>query len=108
MKTAQWNPSNEGRTMLVEELEALEGRVRLVVGLVVKLREEKTALEQRVEDLQAAVKVQVEQVGALETARQKDQELLARMQEEREEVRLKVDRLLGEIARIEVSIESGA
>jgi uncharacterized coiled-coil DUF342 family protein len=93
--------------MLVEELETLEGRVGLVVGLVAKLREEKAALAQRIEELQSVVKVHEEQVGELEAARQKDREQLAHMREEREEVRLKVDRLLEEIARIEVSIEPG-
>ena len=94
--------------MLTEELEALEGRVRMVVALVAKLKGEKAVLGQRVEELQTVIKVQVEQVGALEAARKKDQEQLIQILEEREEVRLKIDRLLEEIARIEVSVEPDA
>lgn len=100
-------PSDQGRMMLAEKLEDLEGRVRTVVALMTKLKGEKAGLGQRVEELQAVNKAQVEQVGALEAARRKDQEQLVRMQEEREEVRLKVDHLLEEIARIEASVEPG-
>ena len=100
--------SDQDQTMLAERLEELEGRVRLVVALVAKLKDEKVVLEQRVEELQAVIKARVEQMGALEAARKKDQEQLMRMLEEREEVRLKVDHLLEEIARIETSVESGA
>ena len=100
-------PSDQGRMVLTEKLEDLEGRVRTVVALVTKLKGEKAGLGQRVEELQAVNKAQVEQVGALEAARRKDQEQLVRMQEEREEVRLKVDHLLEEIARIEASVEPG-
>ena len=98
-------PSDQGRMMLAEKLEEIEGRVRTVVALMTKLKGEKAGLGQRVEELQAVNKAQVEQVGALEAARRKDQEQLVRMQEEREEVRLKVDHLLEEIARIEASVE---
>jgi chromosome segregation ATPase len=94
--------------MLAEKLEELEGRVRLAVTLVATLKGEKAVLERQVEESQAVIKVQAEQVGALEAARKKDQEQLVQMQEEREEIRLKVDHLLKEIARIEASVESGA
>ncbi|CBE68906.1 MAG: hypothetical protein F9K13_09210 [Candidatus Methylomirabilis oxygeniifera] len=100
--------SDRGRTMLAEKLEELEGRVRLAVTLATKLKGEKVVLERQVDELQAVVRAQAEQVGALEAARKKDQEQLVHMQEEREEIRLKVDRLLEEIARIETSVESGA
>lgn len=93
--------------MLSEELEALEDRVRMVVALVAKLKGERAVLEQRVEELEAVVKAQAEQVGACEVARQKDQEQISRMLEEREQVRLKVDRLLEEMARVEASVELG-
>lgn len=100
--------SDQDQTMLTEKLEELEDRVRLVVALMAKLKEEKIVLERRVEELQAVVKVRVEEVGALEAARKKDQEQLNRMAEEREEVRLKIDRLLEEVVRIEAAVESGA
>lgn len=94
--------------MLTEKLEELEARVRLMVALMAKLKEEKIVLERQVEELRTVSKGQAEQLGALEAARKKDQEQLNRMAEEREEVRLKIDRLLEEVVRIETAVESGA
>lgn len=49
--------SDQDQTMLTEKLEELEDRVRLVVALMAKLKEEKIVLERRVEELQTVVKV---------------------------------------------------
>ena len=51
---------------------------------------------------------QAEQMKALEAERKREQEQHSQMLEEREEVRLRVDRLLEEVARIEASVESEA
>ena len=99
-------PSEQGREMIDEKLKELEARVKTAVALVSKVKGEKALLEQRVEELQTAIKDQAEQMKALEAARKKDQEQLIRMLGEREEVRLKVDHLLEEIARIEASVEA--
>ena len=96
-------PSEQGRAMITQKLKELEGRVKAAVALVVKVKGEKALLEQRLEELQAAIKDQAEQMKALETGRKKDQKQLGRMLEEREEVRVKVDHLVEEIARIEAS-----
>lgn len=101
------NLSDRGGTALAQKLEELEGRVRLAIALVAKLKGEKVVLERQVEELQSVIKVKAEQVGALEAARKKDHEQLVHMQEEREEIRLKIDRLLEEVARVEASVESG-
>ena len=100
-------PSDQGRAMIEERLKELEGRVKAVVALVEKVKEEKALLQQRVEELQGAIKEQTDRVKALETGRKKDQQQLSRILEEREEVRLRVDHLLEEIARIEASVEPG-
>lgn len=92
--------------MIDGKLKELEARVKTAVGLVAKVKGEKALLEQRVEELQAAIKDQAEQMKALEAARKKDQEQLIRILGEREEVRLKVDHLLEEIGRIEASVEA--
>ncbi len=93
--------------MIEEKLKELEGRVKAVVALVEKVKEEKALLEQRVEGLQGVIKEQADRVKALEAGRKKDQQQFNRMLEEREEVRLRVDHLLEEIARIEASVEPG-
>ena len=93
--------------MIEEKLKELEGRVKAVVALVEKVKEEKALLEQRVEGLQGIIKEQVDRMKALEAGRRKDQQQLGRILGEREEVRLRVDHLLEEIARIEASVEPG-
>jgi len=101
-------PSEQGRAMITQKLKELEGRVKAAVALVVKVKGEKALLEQRLEELQAFIKDEAEQMKALEAGRKKDQKQLNRMLEEREEVRVKVDHLVEEIARIEASVEPKA
>lgn len=101
-------PSEQGRAMITQKLKELEGRVKAAVALVVKVKGEKALLEQRLEELQGVIKEQAEQMKALEAGRKKDQKQFNRMLEEREEVRVKVDHLVEEIARIEASVEPKA
>ncbi len=101
-------PSEQGRAMITQKLKELEGRVKAAVALVVKVKGEKALLEQRLEKLQAFIKDQADLMKALEAGRKKDQKQLNRMLEEREEVRVKVDHLVEEIARVEASVEPKA
>jgi len=101
-------PSEQGRDMIAEKLKELEARIRAAIALVAKVKGEKAALGQRVAELQAVINGQTEQMKGLEAERKKDQGQLIRMLEEREEVRLRVDRLLEEVARIEASVEPEA
>jgi len=98
-------PLQQGLEMIGEKLKELEGRVKAAVALIVKVRGEKSLLEQRVEELKATISGKTEQTRALEAGRKKDQEQLSRLQRERDDVRLKIDRLLEEIAKIEASVE---
>lgn len=100
-------PSEQGRDMIAEKLKELEARIRTAIALVAKVKGEKALLGQRVQELQAVISGHAEQMKALEAERKKDQKQLIRMLEEREEVRLRVDRLLEEVARIEASVEPG-
>ncbi len=101
-------PSEQGRDMIAEKLKELEARIRAAIALVAKVKGEKAVLGQRVAELQAVINGQAEQMKALDAERKKDQGQLIRMLEEREEVRLRVDRLLEEVARIEASVEPEA
>ena len=94
--------------MIAEKLKELEARIRAAIALVAKVKGEKALLGQRVEEMQAVIKGQAEQMKALDAERKKDQEQLIRMLEDREEVRLRVDRLLEEVARIKASVEPEA
>ena len=98
-------PSQQGLEMIGEKLKELEGRVKAAVALIVKVRGEKSLLSQRVEELKATISGQAGQMKALEAGRKKDQGQLSRLQRERDDVRLKIDRLLEEIAKIEASVE---
>lgn len=98
-------PSQQGLEMIGEKLKELEGRVKAAVALIAKVRGEKSLLSQRVEELKATISGQAEQMKALEAGRKKDQEQLSRLERERDDVRLKIDRLLEEIAKIEASVE---
>jgi chromosome segregation ATPase len=91
--------------MIGEKLKELESRVKAAVTLIAKVREEKSLVQRRVEDLKATISGQVEQMKALEAGRKKDQEQIGRLQRERDEVRVKIDRLLEEIAKVEESVE---
>ena len=98
-------PSQQGLEMIGEKLKELEGRVKAAVALIAKVRGEKSLLSQRVEELKATISGQAGQMKALEAGRKKDQEQLSRLQRERDDVRLKIDRLLEEIAKIEAAVE---
>ena len=98
-------PSDQGRAMIEGKLKELEARIRVAIALVEKVKDEKALLEQRLEELQGIIKEQADQMKALGAGRKKDQQQLNRILEEREEVRLRVDHLLEEIARIEASVE---
>ena len=101
-------PSEEGQEIIADKLKELVARIRAVVALLAKLKKEKAELGKRVEELRAVISGHAEEIKALEAERKKDQEQLDRMWEEREEVRLRVDRLLEEVGKIEASIEPEA
>lgn len=101
-------PLQQGLEMIGEKLKELEGRVKAAVALIAKVRGEKSLLSQRVEELKATISGQAGQMKALEAGRKKDQEQLSRLQRERDDVRLKIDRLLEEIAKIEAAVEPKA
>ena len=101
-------PSQQGLEMIGEKLKELEGRVKAAAALIAKVRGEKSLLEHRVEELKATISGKTEQTKALEAGRKKDQERLGRLQRERDDVRLKIDRLLEEIAKIEAAVEPKA
>ncbi len=107
VKSASEPLSEPTRATLEERLNELTSRVEAVVALIARVKGEKAALERRLGQLEAALAAQVEQTKAVQTGRKKDQEQLLRLQEEREGVRLKVDRVLEEIARIEAFVERG-
>jgi len=90
--------------MITEKLQALEAKVKAAVALLVQLKDERAALQARVEELQNELHAQGERLGLVEAERDQVLTQLKQLQEEREEVRMRVEVLLEEIARIETSI----
>jgi len=90
--------------MITEKLQALEAKVKAAVALLVQLKDERAALQARVEELQNELHAQGERLGRVEAERDQVLTQLKQLQEEREEVRMRVEVLLKEIARIETSI----
>ena len=90
--------------MITEKLQALEAKVKAAVALLVQLKDERAALQARVEELQNELHAQGERLGRVEAERDQVLTQLKQLQEEREEVRMRVEVLLEEIARIETSI----
>ena len=108
VKSATEPLADATRAMLDERLNELNSRVAAVVALIARVRKEKASLARRIEQLETALADQADQIKAVQVGRKRDQEQLLRLQEEREGVRLKVDRVLEEIARMEVVVERGA
>ena len=100
--------SEPTRAMLDERLNELNGRVKAVAALLARMKGEKALLERRIEQLEATLAAQAEQMKVAQVGRKKEQEQLLRLQDERDGVRLKVDRVLDEIARIEAFVERGS
>jgi chromosome segregation ATPase len=100
-------PAGEMGDSLAAALGELEARVKAALALVAQLRDANARLKRRIGELEATISSQAEQVKALQSARTKDQEHLHRVQEEREGIRSRVDRLLQEIGEIEAAVDPG-
>jgi FtsZ-binding cell division protein ZapB len=84
--------------MILEHLKALEEKVKEAVTLLHQCQAEKEALEQRIKSFQDELRrEQGEKITFKKT--------VERLEAEREEIRTRVDELLGEISRIEGALQ---
>ena len=84
--------------MILEKLKALEEKVKEAVTLLHQCQAEKEVLEQRIKVVQEELRrEQGEKIAFKKT--------LEQLEAEREEIRTRVDELLGEISRIEAALQ---
>jgi len=90
---------------VIERLAALEMKVRETLAELEQARRGQAALEAKIQALQADLRAREQEVVTLLAERERDGADLARLRAEREEVRVRVEGLLGEIARLEAAMQ---
>ncbi len=90
--------------MLMDRLQELEGKVREAVTLLQETQAQKVALEARLQDLEHRVDSLADTVRREQQEKEHLKTSLQRLEAEREEVRSRVDALLGEVARAEATL----
>jgi len=91
----------KGGTMIPDKLKELEARVRGVLDLLAQTRQERSALQAMVGELQGEISMLKEGLKKEQSRREQMEGELKRLEVEREEVRSKVEELLAELAKIE-------
>lgn len=90
---------------VLERLAALEMKVRETLAELEQARRGQAALEAKIQALEADLRAREQEVVTLLAERERDGADLARLRVEREEVRARVEGLLGEIARLEAAMQ---
>jgi chromosome segregation ATPase len=91
--------------MVLERLTALETKVRETLVELEQARRTREALEAKVQALETNLRTREQEMMALLADRERDGAELARLRAERDEVRTRVEGLLGEIGRLEVAVQ---
>ena len=91
---------------VLERLVALEMKVREALAKLEEARRACQMSEEKVRTLEARLRSREQEFAALVTQRERDSAELARMRNERDEVRGRVEGLLGEIARLEAAVQA--
>ena len=91
---------------VLERLVALEMKVREALAELEEARRARDVSEQKVRTLEAQLRSREQEFAALVAQRERDAAVLARMRTERDEVRGRVEGLLGEIARLEAAVQA--
>ncbi len=88
-----------------ERLAALEATIHTTLAEMERARRERENLEAKVQTLHADLRSRQQEIAALQGERERDAVALARLRAERDEVRGRVEGLLGEIARLEAAMQ---
>ena len=89
----------------LERLGVLERKVRETLGELEETRRGRGALDKEIQALQAELRSREQEYVALLAERERDVAEVTRLRAEREEVRGRVEGLLAEIARLEVTMQ---
>ena len=92
--------------VVLERLVALEMKVREALAELEETRRAREMSEEKLRTLEAHVGSREQEIAALVAQRERDTVEHTRMQAERDEVRGRVEGLLGEIARLEAAVQA--
>lgn len=92
---------------VLERLQALEARLRRTLAEIGEARAAQEALAAKVQALEAELRARDQALGAARTERERGSAELVRLRAERDEVRGRVEGLLGEINRLEGALQGG-
>jgi len=90
---------------VLERLSALETKVRETLAALEDARKAREALQVQIRTLEADLRSREQEVVTILAERERDGAELARLRAERDEVRARVEALLGEIARLEATVQ---
>jgi len=90
---------------VLERLTALETKVRETLAELEEARRVREALQVQIRTLEADLRSREQEIVTILAAREQEGAELARLRAERDEVRRRVEELLGEIARLEVVVQ---
>jgi len=92
--------------VVLEQLAALEMKVREALAELEEARRAWDVSEERVQALEANLRSRDQEIATLVAQRERDAVELTRLRTERDEVRGRVEGLLGEIARLEAAVQA--
>jgi len=92
--------------VVLERLVALEMKVREALAELEEAQRAREMSEEKVRTLEAHLRSREQEIAALVAQRERDAVELTRMRAERDEVRGRVEGLLGEIARLEAAVQA--
>jgi chromosome segregation ATPase len=90
---------------VLERLAALETKVRETLAELEDARRVRELLQAQIRGLEADVRAREQEIVTILAERERDGAELARLRAERDEVRRRVEGLLGEIARLEATVQ---
>lgn len=93
---------------VLERLAALETKVRETLAELEEARRTRELLQAQIRGLEADVRAREQEIVTILAERERDGAELARLRSERDEVRRRVEGLLGEIARLEATVQGVA
>lgn len=90
---------------VLERLAALETKVRETLAELEEARRARELLQGQIRGLEADARAREQEIVTILAERERDGAELARLRAERDEVRTRVEGLLGEIARLETAVQ---
>jgi chromosome segregation ATPase len=91
---------------ILERMQLLETRVREALAEIGTARGAREMLESKIRELEGEIRSREQALAALRAERERDAVELTRLRTERDEIRAKVEGLLGEIGRLEGALQT--